>query len=162
WLLEVGVGRLGERFSVEAIPFATLTANTIDQRNVDVDGERLRQRINLEGSRVLGVEVIGEARPVAAVAVSGHLTVMDVRRLQDAPGEPTRLAEKPAVLGRLGVSYDAGQGPTALVEAVYTGRAYSLAEDDAFVPLNTSLVLNARVGYRLQPAGGFAIEVFGR
>jgi iron complex outermembrane receptor protein len=162
WLFEVGVGRLGERFSVEAIPFATLTSNTIDQRNVEVDGERLRQRINLEGSRVLGVELVGEARPVGAVVVSGHLTLMDVRRLQDAPDAPTRLAEKPAAIGRLGIGYDTGQGPTALVEAVYTGRAYSLAEDNTFVPLNTSLVLNARVGYRLRPTPDVAVEVFGR
>ncbi|HLT47570.1 MAG TPA: TonB-dependent receptor [Rubricoccaceae bacterium] len=162
WLVEVGVGRLGERFSVEAIPFATFTSNTIDQRNVEVDGENRRQRINLKGSRVLGVELVGEARPVDAVAVSGHLTVMDVRRLQDAPDDPVHLAEKPAVLGRLGVAYDVGRGPTALVEAVYTGRAYSLGLDNTFVPLNTSLVLNLRAGYRLRPTAAFAAEVFAR
>ncbi|MDX1421254.1 MAG: TonB-dependent receptor, partial [Rubricoccaceae bacterium] len=55
-----------------------------------------------------------------------------------------------------------GWGPTALVEAVYTGRAFSLAEDDTFVPLDPSLVLNARLGYRLQPAAGWTAEVFGR
>ena len=162
WLVELGVGRLGERFSVEAIPFATFTQGTIDRRNVEVDGQRLRQRINLRGSRVVGVELLGEARPLPAVSVSGHLTVMDVRRLQDAPNDPTRLAEKPAAVGRLGLGYDAGRGPTALVEAVYTGRAFSLAEDDTFVPLDPSLVLNARLGYRLQPAAGWTAEVFGR
>jgi iron complex outermembrane receptor protein len=162
WLVEAGVGHLGSRYSVEVIPFGTFTSNTIDQRNVEVDGETRRQRINLKGSRVLGVEVVGAARPVPAVEVSGHLTLMDVRRLQEMPDDPTRLAEKPSVLGRLAASYDAGAGPTALLEAVYTGRAYSLGLDDAFVPLNTSLVLNARAGYHLRPSRAFAVEVFGR
>jgi iron complex outermembrane receptor protein len=162
WLVEGGVGRLGRTFSVEVIPFGTFTSNTIDQRNVELDGETRRQRINLKGSRVLGVEVVGAARPVPAVEVSGHLTVMDVRRLRETPEDPTRLAEKPSVLGRLAASYGAGRGPTALLEAVYTGRAYSLGLDDTFVPLNPSLVLNARVGYHLRPSSAFAVEVFGR
>lgn len=163
WLVEAGVGHLGSRYSVEVIPFATFTSNTIDQRNVeDSTGATRRQRINLEGSRVLGVELVGEARPLDAVSVSGHLTLMDVRRLQETPDDPTRLAEKPNALGRLAVAYDAGRGPTGLVEAVYTGRAYSLGTDDDFVPLNTSLVLNLRAGYRLRPTAAFSAEVFGR
>ncbi len=167
WLLEVGVGKSGRRFSGEVIPFATFTENTIDQRNVEVEVEgeveNRRQRVNLRGSRVLGVEFVGAARPVRAVELMGHLTLMDVRRLRDAPDAPRRLAERPGVLGRLAAGYDAGRGATGLVEAVYTGRAFSLGEGDALVPLNTALVLNLRAGYRLRPARRrAAAEVFAR
>ncbi|HYE96442.1 MAG TPA: TonB-dependent receptor, partial [Rubricoccaceae bacterium] len=165
WLFEAGFGTSGARFSGEVIPFATFTANTIDQRNVtDSTGTTRRQRINLRGSRVVGVEFVGAARPLRAVEVTGHLTVMDLRRLRDAADDPERLAERPGVLGRLAAAYDAGRGPAALLEVVYTGRAYSLGNGNALVPLNPSLVLNARAAYRLRPSRmrEASVEVFAR
>jgi len=165
WLVEAGAGVAGPRLRFEAIPFATFTSGTIDQRNVtDSTGTTRRQRINLRGSRILGVELAAAARPVPAVEVAGHLTLMDVRRLQNTPDETTHLTERPGAIGRLAATYDAGRGPTGQLEAVYTGRAYSLGTGSDLVPLNTSLALNFRAGYRLAPsqAGGLDVEVFAR
>src|SRR5690606_9902544 len=76
-------------------------------------------------------------------------TLMDIRRPQDAPEDPIRLAEKPGALGVAMVRYAGPQGLSASVESVYTGRAYSLDSTDELVPLPRSVELNARIGYRL-------------
>jgi iron complex outermembrane receptor protein len=142
-LAEVGVRRGGERLSGEATLFLNRTDDTIDQRRLE-DGRR--QRINLGGSRIYGVELAGAARQ-GRVRLDGHLTLMHVRGI-DGEGATTRLSEKPEAIGRLAATYNPGLGPNATVEAVYSGVAYS-PTDDGFARLDPSLVLNVRVGYRL-------------
>lgn len=163
-LTEIAVGLRSGRVSGEIIPFGAFTSNTIDQRNVTLPGETLprRQRINLRGSRVLGVEIAGAGRPHDDVRIEGHLTLMHVRRLQDAPTDPVRLSEKPDALGRLAVSYEPAFGARALVETAYTGRSYSLNDDNTFVPLARSVVLNARLGYRFALEAARSLELFVR
>jgi iron complex outermembrane receptor protein len=161
-LTELAVGLRSGRVSGEIIPFGTFTSNTIDQRNVTLPGEirPRRERINLKGSRVLGVEIAGAGQPHEDLRVEGHLTLMHVRRLQDDPADPTRLSEKPDALGRLAVSYTPVFGPRAQVETVYAGRAYSLDDNDQFVALARSLVLNARLGYRFELPDLRSLELF--
>ncbi|HXV86396.1 MAG TPA: TonB-dependent receptor [Gemmatimonadales bacterium] len=161
-LAEVAVGLRSPRLSGEIIPFGTFTSNTIDQRNVTLPGETRprRERINLRGSRVLGVEIAGAARPRQDLQVEGHLTFMHVRRLQALPADPTRLSEKPDALGRLSLTYSPVFGFRTQVEAVYTGRAFSLDDNDAFVPLARSLVLNTRLGYRFELPDLRSLELF--
>lgn len=164
WLAEVAAGVHGARASGELIPFAAFTTNTIAQRNVLLPGETRprRQRVNLPGSRVLGVELVAAAEPLPRVDVETHLTLMRPRRRQEAPDDPEFLEEKPEILARGSVGYTAAQGLGALVEGVYTGRAYSLDEADTLVPLPTSFVLNLRLSQRFTLDGGVAIELFGR
>jgi iron complex outermembrane receptor protein len=163
-LTEIAFGLRSGRVSGEIIPFGTFTSNTIDQQNVTVPGETQprRQRINLRGSRVLGVEIAGAGRPHDDVRIEGHLTLMTVRRLQSAPTDPTQLSEKPDALGRLAVAYEPAFGARALVETAYTGRAYSLDDNNQFVPLARSLVLNARLGYRFETESARSLELFVR
>ena len=149
WLVEAGAGWTGARWSAEIVPFATFTDGTIDQENVTVSGQRLRRRINLKGSRVLGVELNAAALLSPALTATAHLTAMDIRWLKDTDASPAHLTERPGAGGRFGLSYDAGQGPTGLVEAVYTGRAYSLGTGSDLVALPRATVLNLRAGYRL-------------
>lgn len=163
-LAELGVGLRRGQWRTEAVPFASFTSNTIDQRSVLVPGETRprRQRINLKGSRVLGVQLVSEATVTRDLSVSGHLTVSRVQRLQDQPTDPIRLSEKPEALGRLWISYRPPKGFSAEAEAVYTGRAYSLDDNNEFVPLPTSLVFNARVAYHFTLADDRSIELFAR
>lgn len=163
-LTEIAFGIRSGRVSGEIIPFGTFSSNTIDQRNVTVPGETQprRQRINLAGSRVLGVELAGAGRPRDDLRIEGHLTLMHVRRLQDAPADPIRLSERPDALGRLAVSYEPAFGPRALIETSYTGRAYSLDDKNQFLPLPRSLVLNARLGYRFEMDAARTMEAFVR
>ncbi len=163
-LTEVAVGIRRPQFQAEVVPFGTFTSNTIDQQSVLVAGETRprRQRINLRGSRVLGVEMTTTLLPAPDITVAGHLTVSHVRRLQDTPTDPTYLSEKPATLGRLATSYAPSLGPQGLVEAVYTGRAYSLDDTNQFVPLPTSLVLNLRAAYRFALPADRSLELYVR
>jgi iron complex outermembrane receptor protein len=161
-LTELALGVRRSTYQAEVVPFATFTSNTIDQQAVLVPGETRprRQRVNLRGSRVLGVEMTTTLLPYPDVTVAGHLTLSHVRRLQDAPTDPIYLSEKPTTLGRLAASYTPSLGPSALVEAVYTGRAYSLDDDNQFVPLPTSLVLNLRAAYRFPLPGERSLELY--
>lgn len=156
-LAEVGTRRSGEFLSGEATFFLNRTDDTIDQRRLE-DGRR--QRVNLGGSRIYGLELVGATRPFRRVHLDGHLTVMHLEGLR-ADGGTVRLSEKPAVLGRLAATYNPGLGPNATVEAAYTGVAYSPDAPDSFARLDPSFVLNARVGYRAA-VRMVAAEVFAR
>ncbi|MEM1042688.1 MAG: TonB-dependent receptor [Bacteroidota bacterium] len=158
-LAEAGVRHEGEVVSGEATLFVNATDDTIDQRDVVLEGTEFRQRVNLGRSRILGVEVAGAVRPLARVRLDGHLTVMDVRGFEE-DGTGTRLSEKPEAIGRLAATYTSGRGLGATAEAVYTGVAYS-ADRGRFVRLDPSLVLNLRVGYRLS-VRAVSAEVFAR
>lgn len=161
-LAEVGVGLERDAFRVEAIPFVNYTSDSIDRQNVTVDGRRLRQRINLDGSRVYGVELVADVSLPAHLRLAGYLTLMDVARRTDDPDESTRLAEKPEALGVGRLLYAGPQGLSALVETVYTGRAYSLGPDNDFVRLDPSTVFNVRLGYRVDALAEVTPEVFFR
>ena len=163
-LAEVALGLDRPGLAVEIVPFAARTSNTIDQRSVLVPGETRprRERINLPGSRVVGVELAATATPYADVRVSGHLTLSQARRLVDAPADPTYLSEKPDALGRLALSYRPAAGINGIVDAVYTGHAYSLDDNNVFVRLPPSLALSVRVGYRLLFPAGRWLETYVR
>lgn len=155
-IAEAGGGLAQSSFSMEIVPFLNRTSESIGQLHVTVDGQRRRQRINLKGSRILGVELVAEVRPVRYLAVNGHVTFMDVRSLRDEADDPVRLAERPEVLGTAMLRYIGQTGLSALLETVYTGAAYSQSEDNSFVPLDPSLSLNARIGYRFDHVVGVA------
>lgn len=161
-LAELGAGMRTTAGAFELIPFAALTRHTIDQRIVTVDGARRRQRINLRGSRTLGFEMVASASVLPRVEVSGHATVMRVVRLRDTPGEPGKLSEKPEALGRVAARYSGRQRLSGLLEAVYTGPAYSLNVDGAFERLEPSLVLNIRLAYRFRVGRAPSLEFFFR
>ena len=61
WIAESSLQILGESISFETTLFYQRTAHTIDQINVMDDNVRKRLRVNLDGSRVYGVEFGGRA-----------------------------------------------------------------------------------------------------
>lgn len=143
---ELGLLTKGELLSGEVIGFYQRTFDTIDQQRIEVDGEQLRQRINLEGSRVYGVEFVGKAKPHARWDVDGHMTGMHVRGIED--GKTTFLTEKPAFLGSLSVQHRHKTGMALLGQLIYTGKAYGRAENNDLVSLSTSVVFDAKLSYR--------------
>src|SRR5690606_28671106 len=96
FLAEAGVEAASGAVSGEAVVFLNRTYDTIDQETL---GDGRRRRINLDGSRVYGVEVGGTARPLPRLSVDGHATWMHVRAFTDTGSRP--LTEKPALLGTL-------------------------------------------------------------
>ncbi len=136
--LEAGADFSKDGWRLSAIAFAQDVKDTIDQRRVD----GLRQRVNLEGSRVVGIELAGAAELGEVWTVSGALTAARIRR-KTAPGEATdHIAERPAVLANLSVRRRFSSGASLGAEIEYRGRAYSPDEAGFFVPLETSTQLN--------------------
>ena len=145
FVTELALVTEGSQFSGEIIGFFQRTHDTIDQERVNVDGVSLRRRINLDGSRVFGVELVGNARPIRSVSVDGHLTLMKPRALD---GDDTSfLTEKPSILGSLTVQHNSPAGFAFLTRASYTGKAYGRDEDNSLVPLVTSVVIDAKASY---------------
>lgn len=145
FVTEVAVARQGSMLSGEIVAFYQRTFDTIDQERVVVDDVSLRRRINLEGSRVFGVELVGKARPMQGIILDGHLTLMKPRGLE--ADDTVFLTEKPAVLGSLSLTHNHASGVSFTGQATYTGRAYGRNEVNEFVPLVKSTVIDAKAGY---------------
>lgn len=148
-LADVGAAWQGMRAGFEIVPFVNFTDNSIDQRNITLDGRRLRQRVNLRGSRILGIEAKGHADLGHGIGFDGHITFLDADRRPDFAGDFTRLSEKPEIVARAALDYRPGSGFSAMAEVQHTGRAFSLTDDDIFSPLEVSTVLNLRVAMAL-------------
>ena len=136
----------GLSFSIA--PFANFTGDTIDQRNVVVDGARLRQRINLRGSRGFGVEAFGAAALTERLSLAGNVTALRLRRRPEGDMSDERfLSERPELLARASLNYTHPDGWRGSFEALHRGRAFSLDQNDVFAPLARSTSFNAEIAY---------------
>ena len=161
FVTELALVSEGAIMSGEIIGFFQRTHDTIDQERVTIDDVSLRRRINLDGSRVFGMELVGRARPIQSIVLDGHLTLMKPRALEG--DETAFLTEKPAVLGSLSVQHNNPLGFSFVTQASYTGKAYGRAEDNTLVPLVTSVVIDAKASYLFSFGnGGVYTEAFAR
>lgn len=147
-LVEAPLRFAGAGLSFSIAPFANFTGDTIDQRNVVVDGVRLRQRINLRGSRGFGVEAFGAAALTDRFSVTGNITALRLRRRpeEETPGDRF-LSERPELSARVSLNYTHPDGWRGSFETLHRGRAYSLDQNDVFVPLARSTSFNAEIAY---------------
>ena len=152
FVTELALVSQGEVLSGEVVSFFHRTFDTIDQQTVEVDGQRLRQRINLDGSRVWGVELVARARPAPGWLFDGHLTWMEPRGFEG--DETVRLSEKPAILGSLNVMYSHTSGFSASGSGVLTGQAYAKNEANAFESLDPAFELDLKGAYRFTFGSG--------
>ena len=144
----------------EAIAFLSRTFDTIDQRVVyGPDDLPRRMRVNLDGSRVAGLEMVTAARFGRGFRVHANVTWMHSRGLESSVSSP--LVEKPLFLGALDLRYNDPGGLSLLLQANLTGRAYGLAEDNRLLPLPSYSVFHARMAY-LFIRRLFATELFAR
>ena len=149
-LAEIGATWRGiDGLHLSVVPFASLVSGTLDQRNVTVDGDTFRQRVNLPGSRVYGVEASATAHLGAHLTLAGHVTATRVRRQPDQPDGPVRIAEKPNIRARLDLAYQDPDGLGATLSLDHTGRAFSFTDNSRFVPLAVSTVLDLELSYNL-------------
>ena len=154
---ELGAEWRTDAAGVSLVGFAQDLDGTIDQRTVG----RLRQRINLPGSEVLGIEATAFWHPMPAWTLGGNGTYARTRRKGVAAGQSDRLAEKPDLLARLYGDYASASGFGALAELLYTGRAYSADATGALVALPRAASLNLRVSQSVA-LGGADARVFVR
>jgi iron complex outermembrane receptor protein len=141
------------RFSIVA--FGQDVKDTIDQR--DVDG--LRQRVNLNGSWVAGIESTGQVELAPRWRLSAHATYAKTRRKDAAADGSKRLAERPSVLARVALDYTHHNKARAGLEVLHTGRAFSVNESGLFEPLAISTQLNLYASYPFKISDGL-VEVF--
>ncbi|MFP4228385.1 MAG: TonB-dependent receptor [Salinivenus sp.] len=157
WIGELGIERRTDRWSVGSTAFLNRVYNTIGKRTFTqeiIDAENLpssylgkEQRINLEGARIYGVEATTRWDPSESLRLDGHLTWSRPRAFR---GEITqKLDEKPAWLGTGTVRYTLPMGLSVMGQARYTGGVYARNQQNRFVPLEASLLLDARLGYDL-------------
>ena len=146
-LTEIAIELEHSETTAEAILFFNRTYNTIGQRMVLLEGEARarRQRVNLEGSRVLGIETALTSRIAPRVLLSCNLTAMRPREVGLDRTRP--LVEKPGWIGMCTVDYRPRVGFSVVLESQYTGKAYGLGEDNNFIDLPNSLVANARLAW---------------
>ncbi len=147
--------------SVEAVFFFNRTYNTINQHMVAVPGEELRrrQRINLDGSRVTGLETVLVSRMSRGLLMNCNMTWMKPRALNNGHVEP--LVEKPSWLGGCSLTLRSTGGVSLIVESQITGRAYGLADDNSLVMLPASQVIHTRLAW-LALFRSMSAEVFAR
>ena len=147
--------------AMEAIVFFTRTYNTIGQQMVLLAGESRarRQRVNLEGSRVLGLETVLSSRVVPSLLLTCNLMAMRAQEL--STGSPKPLVEKPSWIGGCNMNYQPGLGFSLILETQYTGRAYGLDDGNYLSELPSSLVTNTRVSWLILYKR-YSAELFGR
>ena len=157
WEGEIGLATAGARASGWGTVFARGTRGTIEREALD-DGRR--RRVNLGGSRAVGVEG-GAAFRLGTVRLDASATLLALSAT-DGNGNAVELTERPGALGRLALASLPPRGWTWTAEAVGIGPAVSLASSsDAPVELAGAVRLNGRVGYRWA-AGGGLLDVFAR
>jgi iron complex outermembrane receptor protein len=134
------------RLAGEIVVFYRRTFDSIDQEVVEIDGERKRRRINLDGSRTWGVEVGGSARLAEFLSADGHVTWMDPRGFVD--GVSRTLNEKPELLASLSVRAAGAWGGSFQTTWIQTGSASALLLDNSQARLPASSIVNLRLAFR--------------
>ncbi len=163
--IEGGVARsFGSKFNAKLLGFARSTDNTISVlRFSEENGDFKRQRVNIEGSRLFGVEFLGEYYLSSRFNLSGHLTLMHARSFSDETASYDRfLEERPGILGTLNARIKLTNKISSTLEIVQTGRAHSLDEENKFVELDPYTNLNLRIGYVHYWSNFLSAELFAR
>lgn len=148
YLGEVGMEWRGPKVSSTLTTFLTRTYDTIDKTTFQQGPNAGKeQRINLDGSRVWGIETTIAANPITSLSIDGSFTYMNIRGFFE--GEPRKLDEKPTWLGKLNITYDLTDRLGALLHTEYTGGIYTRTEQNTFVLLPDALIFDGRLSYEL-------------
>ncbi len=146
YMVDIGFEKMSDAVSGGVTFFARRTFDTIDRINIVVDGDKKRRRVNLDGSRVWGVELTGSARLAELITLDGHLIWSSPVAFVDDGRRP--MNEKPQLLSTLSIQARSRWGGTIRITSIMTGRAYSLQPDNTQSRLAESLVINIRGALR--------------
>ncbi|MFS2318856.1 TonB-dependent receptor [Maricaulis sp. D1M11] len=141
----------GDTLNWSVTPFAWQQDDTLDQINLTLNGQRLRQRVNAQGAKALGVETRLNWQISDQISFDAGLTAMRLRR-EDSIGLDNQrfLSERPELIARLAARYQASPALSLSAEASHRGRAYSFTDEDVFEPLARSTALNLGLDYAPQ------------
>ncbi|MFB6249547.1 MAG: TonB-dependent receptor [Salinibacter sp.] len=153
WIGEVGIEHQSGRSSFGATAFLNRVYGTIDKRTFQRGPNAGKeQRINLAGARIYGVETTGRWRPTDVLTLDGTFTWSRPRSFTDTGTR--KLDEKPGLLGTGTVTLTLPGGLSVMGQARYTGNVYARNENNAFISLPSSLILDARLSYSLDDMMG--------
>ena len=155
---ELAAHLTGDHWSLTAVPFVSITSNTIDRESIEIDGRNFRRRVNIDGSRGFGIDVAGSLDVSQALKLEGNISLLNLRRREGVAGARF-IAERPSVLGSLALDYDTDAGVGARIEAMHRGRAFGQDRNDAFIALPRSTQINAEISYRFQRGDG-SLEIY--
>lgn len=148
YLGEAGMEWRGTMLSGSLTGFFTRTYDTIDKTTIQEGPNAGKERrINLDGSRVWGIEAVAAAQPFQSLSIDGSLTYMYIRGFFE--DKPRKVDEKPAWLGKLDFTYDVTERFSALLQTEYTGGIYTRTEQNTFVLLPDALIFDTRLSYKL-------------
>ncbi len=130
-------------------PFIWDQSDTLDQINLTVNGQRLRQRVNTQGAEAYGIEARFALPLTDRLHLDGGLTAMHLRRDEPTGLDDERyLSERPELIARLGADYDLTTSLSLGAELEHRGRAFSFSDEDVFEPLAVSTALNLSARYQ--------------
>lgn len=153
YLGEAAIEWRGTTFSSSMTTFLTRTYDTIGKTTIQQGPNAGKeQRINLDGTRVWGLETTAAVNPAESLTIDGSFTYMHIRGFFE--GDPRKLDEKPTWLGKLNITYDFTDRLSILSQTEYTGGIYSRTEQNTFVLLPDALIFDGRLSYQLFQLGG--------
>jgi len=164
WMTDGGVEPQRENVQGSVIAFYNRVRGAIDQRTIQTGPDAGKeQRVNLDGSRVWGVEASGTWTPSRAWTLRGHGTWMRPRSVRsgDETMRTARLDEKPALLGTGTATYETSFGLRLTGQASATGGTYARTNANTFTRLPDALVLDARAALSLDVFAPDASSSFG-
>jgi len=152
--VDLEIRHQGERSQWTFTPFVWKQDDTLDQINITVGSNRLRQRVNVEGASARGIEARFSTRLSNRVSIEGGLTAMRLRRDEPLGIDGERyLSERPELIARLAVEGEARPGLFLRTELDHRGAAYSFSDEDVFERLPASTALNLSARYSPTDAG---------
>lgn len=124
--------------------------DTIDQRRVD----GLRQRINLKGSQVTGIEFNSHWGISDSLSLIAQATITDARRKVSSSEEPDVLSERPENFARLQLDYQFQSDKSLYLEAQHRGKSFSPDPDGDFQELDDATLINLGLDWNLESLTG--------
>lgn len=143
---EFGYSRSASRFDLSLNAFGSLVDGAIERQIVEVDGRRLRQRVNLDQIRTLGLELGVVARPWRGVTLDAQHTQLWSRSKVDGDFSGA-VEDRPDWIGTIAASWAHRSGVRVRSEWVGVGARASLGAS-GLEELDADLRWNLRLSYR--------------
>lgn len=156
--LELALAYRDPWIRLELVPFGSWTVDTLDQENVVVGGREARRRVNLDGSRALGVELVAELQLTRWLRGAGQLLLTDARTT-DAAERP--LTERPAAQVFAELVAGEAEGLELAAEVVARSASFSLTPE-GLRRVPGAALLNVRLAYRMWQTPFGDVETYAR
>ncbi|GHF13548.1 TonB-dependent receptor [Kordiimonas sediminis] len=141
----------GSTVSAFITPWYNSIDDTLSRRNVIIDGTRMRQRYNLNGSEGYGIEAGLRWDLTAAVTFDSQLFWQHLQAKKNADGSRDTLYQRPEWQGLVALDFAPMENLTLRSELNMTGSSKDEGLDGLPVSLGSSAEINLRAQYQVTP-----------